>query len=170
MRSIINFLVILPLIGLIHELGHAFFVKIFGGKVTKIQFGWFGKKICSIGIFEINQGYFLGARITHSDLKLKNKLTVIITLMGGIIFNIVSVVIIDRLAFLYNPHYMNSISYDPVCIYIREFVKISISVIIVNALPVKFFKRNTDGRQIYQMLRYGKSRLFDDEVSVAGPK
>lgn len=54
MGNIVYPLVILPLVTLIHELGHAFFAKIFGRKVTKISLGLFGKKIFSIGVFEMN--------------------------------------------------------------------------------------------------------------------
>lgn len=90
------------------------------------------------------------------DLKLNNKLTNIIILLVGIIFNIVSVVIIHILASLYNPHYIYPMPDDPVYIYMRSFVIFSIFIVIVNALPIKLFKINTDGRKVYQLIRYEK--------------
>lgn len=158
----------MPLIFLIHELGHAFFVKIFGGQVTKITLGLLGKRILSVGIFQVNLWYFLGGKAEHRNLKIGNKFARGIILIGGLIFNIVSIILINKLGSLYNPKFMYTMVNDLLFNIMRAFVTYSIIIVIINALPIKLFSMNTDGRQLYQLIRYGNSKLYDDGNNLGG--
>lgn len=149
---IFGILVILPVILLIHEFGHISFVKFYGGKITNLTLGN-GKKILSVGIFDIRIFYFLSGKFTYDNLKVATKTSKAFILLGGLIFNIISIICAYWTAYIFNIH--NNII-------INLFLQYSIIFTILNSLPIKLNKMNTDGKQLYQLLKFGSSSLYDN--------
>jgi len=155
---ILGMLVILPLILIIHECGHAFFAKLFGGKVTNITIGY-GKKIYSKGILEIKLWYFINGFCSYKDLKTNSKASKIIIILGGIIFNVFSMALVFIPAFILYPSYNIDNTVVLASIF-HTFLEFSLMFVVFNSLPIKIFGMNSDGLQLYQLIRYGKSSFY----------
>lgn len=102
METIIGYVIALfifqPLNVFIHEIGHAFFVKIFGGNVFKIEVG-IGEPLIRIGSVQVNKQFFMfgicRCEYTPTDPSLlfeKVKLSFIA--LGGVIFNLMTIFIL----------------------------------------------------------------------------
>jgi len=142
-----------PIIILIHELGHAFFNFAFGGKTTKIVIGS-GKKLFSIGIFEVQSWYFLYG-ICMGDIPDDiSKVKKIIRLLGGVIFQFITGIILFLLiksGIIENSSRMG------------VFLSFSLYIAMSAIIPVTYADgSNSDGKQVYQVIRYGKSRFYDN--------
>ncbi len=144
-----------PVIVLIHELGHAFFCFIFGGKTTKIVIDS-GKKLFNIGIFEIRRWYYWYGRsmldIPDDISKLKN----VIILLGGVIFQFITGIILlqlIKLGIIENSNWMN------------VFLNFSFYIAMFAIVPVTYPNgSNSDGKYVYQIIKCGKSQSFGNEV------
>ena len=84
-----------PLNVLIHEVGHAFFIKAFGGKVFKIEIG-VGEPLLNVGIIQINKQFFLyglcRCEYNQKDpVSLKEKVKLSLIALGGITFNLITI-------------------------------------------------------------------------------
>lgn len=75
------------IIVLIHELGHAFFNFIFGGKTKKIVIGK-GKRLFNIGILEIRHWYFYSGQCSMKRPENDSKPLKIIMILGGVLFQL----------------------------------------------------------------------------------
>ena len=150
--------VVIPLIILIHEMGHAFFARIFGGEITNITLGM-GKKICTIGILDIRILYLAGGTSSYKNLKKDSKISKILILLGGVIFNIITMALVFVPALILYPKYNIESSLVLSTIF-HTFLEFSFMVILFNILPIKMINMNTDGLQLYQLIRYGKSSLY----------
>lgn len=146
---LIGFLFLLPIITLIHEGGHAFFAKLFGAEIKKIVVGK-GKTVLKLSKLEIKKIYFWPGYFTADKLG-HNKLTKIITLLGGILFNLASCLIIITLLELKIVKNNNLFSI---------FVSFSIFQALACFLPIRYLnKTNSDGLQIYQIIKTGTSNF-----------
>lgn len=147
---LIGVLIFMPIITLIHELGHAFFAKIFGAEIEKIVIGS-GKTFFTLGKFEIKTMYFWFGYF-QADILGNNKSTKIVTLLGGIIFNLASFSIVRILL------YIDIISNNT---FIRLFLAFSLYTIIAALIPIKYYNgMNSDGLQIYQIIKKGSSNFY----------
>lgn len=150
MDSIIDILVLLPLVLIIHELGHAFFVKIFGGKITNVVLGT-GKRVLEIGIFRLNLFYCAGAGVFYREIKKDTKFTRILIILGGVIFNGATILIISLMGDVFL-----SENYLLMRIYVISWV-----ALIYNLVPMRLLTgMNSDGKQLIQIIRYGKSEAI----------
>ena len=140
---IIGVFIFMPIITLIHELGHVFFAKIFGAEIKKIVIGS-GKTFLTLGKFEVktmyfNYGYFQADKLGNSKFKK------VITLLGGIIFNLASCLIIIILL------YIDILSKNDL---INIFIGFSLYTIIAALIPIKYFNdKNSDGLQICRIIK-----------------
>jgi hypothetical protein len=77
-----------PINTIIHELGHYFFYKCFGGKGSTIHIG-IGPKWFQIGTFMVIHRYyfFFGYIAYHTSIRDKNVIAKALIGLGGIIFN-----------------------------------------------------------------------------------
>ena len=70
MDFLINFVIIglfiFPFIALIHESGHAFFIKLFGGKIKEFAIGN-GETLWKVKAFSIKKAYFAGGRVVSEN-------------------------------------------------------------------------------------------------------
>ncbi|EQB86791.1 membrane-associated protease RseP (regulator of RpoE activity) [Clostridium punense] len=159
-NNILGFFVMLPIILLIHEFGHVFFVKLFGGKVTNITLG-FGKKIISIGILDIRLLYFVSGHFYYENLEKDSKGSRILILLGGLIFNAISMAIVFIPALILYPEY-DIYNIPMLATAFQTFLEFSFMFVIFNLLPIRLNNMNTDGLQLYQLIRYGKSSLYGE--------
>lgn len=160
---ILGTLIMLPLILLIHECGHAFFAKLFGGKVTDITIGY-GKLIYSKGILNIKSWYFVYGHCFWKDLKTNSKISKILIILGGIIFNVLS------MAFVFIPYLILYPKYniDDTVVFatiFHTFLEYSFSFVVFNLIPfrIPIFRMDNDGLQLYKLIKYGYSNTFIDE-------
>ena len=132
--------VIGPIIILIHEVGHVFFVKLFGGKTCRIVLGS-GKKILSLEKIDIYTLCFTGGICFYEDLKMDNKISQISIALGGIIFNIMAFFI----SILLLKHINN--------LYLTHFKNLNLILAIYNMLPLTVKNFDSDGKQLYKTLK-----------------
>ena len=88
-QTIITIFIIFPIVTLIHELGHAFFAKLFGAKEIKIELGT-GKPLIQTKSFQINQIFYWSGfcYFNLDELTKHKKIKRIFILLGGAIFNL----------------------------------------------------------------------------------
>ncbi|HZG70630.1 MAG TPA: hypothetical protein VEY51_03755 [Chondromyces sp.] len=140
------FFIVLPLTALIHAAGHAFFIWIFGGK-TNLILGR-GRKIFSIGILDIRTLYFIDSACYYEKIKKEKRWKHGLIYAGGIIFNALSIFLVNT--FIYMDIF-------PKHLFFYQFVYFSIYYIFYAVLPIDYGKNNpSDGKAIYEVLRYGK--------------
>ena len=97
MQTIVGYLLAVfifqPINLLVHEYGHAFFVKIFGGHISKIEIGT-GSPIVNIGHLRINKVFFLSGFCGYVDDAnfCDNRFKLSLIAMGGVIFNTLTII------------------------------------------------------------------------------
>jgi Zn-dependent protease len=147
----LSFLVILPIVTIIHELGHIISVKMFGGKISSITFGD-GKELLKIGIIEIKRLYFLGGKITHKKLENDRKYKRILIILSGPLLNLFTYIL-----FLVVSRYWGR------SFILSRLITFSLLFCVSNLIPFSFGKTNTDGKQILDLILYGKSVYYKKE-------
>lgn len=100
----IAILIYFPINIFIHECGHAFFVKVFGGDIKNIHIG-IGEPLFKRGNIIINKYFFMFglAEFESTSLKINNKFTQFLIGIGGVLFNVISLVIVILIFNLYDP-------------------------------------------------------------------
>lgn len=96
MKFIQAFFVVFPVVTLVHLLGHIFFAAIFGGKGIRIVIGS-GNLLFSLRFLEVRQFYFWYGGCEYTSLKHSNKVTKSLILLGGSIFNVASIFLVNFL-------------------------------------------------------------------------
>ncbi|GLB59992.1 hypothetical protein [Cytobacillus sp. NCCP-133] len=96
MKFIQAFFVVFPVVTLIHLLGHFFFAAIFGGKGIRVVIGS-GKLLFSLKFLEVRRFYFWYGGCEYTSLTYNNKLTKSLIFLGGSIFNVASIFIVNYL-------------------------------------------------------------------------
>ncbi len=143
-----------PIIVLIHELGHAFFNFIFGGKTKKIVIGK-GKRLFSIGILEIRRWYFYSGQCSVKSPENDSKPLTIIMLLGGVLFQLFTGIILLLLVKLGIIEHGN---------WLDVFLSFSFVMAVSAIIPITYPDgMNSDGKQIYQTIRYGTSQLYNNK-------
>ncbi|MGG2088983.1 site-2 protease family protein [Priestia aryabhattai] len=145
-KLLFSFLIVIPLVSVIHQLGHSLMAIILGGKVDftigqgRTIFRWKKIKIKSI--------YFLHSFCIYEKLKYDNRFTHACVYAGGAIANLTSILLVYGLIML-GVFSKNLFSY--------QFVYFSIYYIVFSLLPFEYSETSlSDGRAIYDALRYGK--------------
>jgi len=142
---IIEMLIIFPLITIIHEIGHVIPVLLYGGKITNIKLGQ-GKKIINIGCIQINRFYFYGGSFSYKEFEEKNRFREIMIMFSGPLLNLLTGILF---------FYIGVMSRNLVLFY--SLIKLSILSFFFNLLPLSFRFGNTDGMQILQLIKFGRS-------------
>lgn len=145
-KLLFSFLIVIPLVSVIHQLGHSLMAIILGGRVDftigqgKTIFKWKKIKIKSI--------YFLHSFCIYEKLKYDNRFTHACVYAGGTIANLASILLVYGLIML-GVLSKNLFSY--------QFVYFSIYYIVFSLLPFEYSETSlSDGRAIYDALSYGK--------------
>lgn len=152
---IIAVIILNPIAILIHELGHCMWVKIFGATVTRINIG-IGDKVFSIGKLHINRGYFQGGNFYYNNLNKPTKVRIIFILLGGVLANLIIFCVLFIL------HFYLSLNR-----YVYLFAIVNFYNTIFNLLPITVNGMNLDGKQIYNIIKCGKSTLYKEREDEA---
>lgn len=152
MTFVIAFFVTLPLVALIHSLGHLFFARLFGGKI-KLILGR-GRTLFSFKLFELRLIYFFDSACHYQQLKINNKFTHSLVHAGGIIFNVISIILVNSFIHL---------GIFPKHLFFYQFVYFSVYYIFYALLPVQYGDNHySDGKSIMTIIRNGTPPdLFD---------
>ncbi|WP_335872988.1 hypothetical protein [Bacillus sp. 2205SS5-2] len=148
----ISVLIILPLVNLIHQSGHAVFARMFGGKVA-LTLGR-GKHFFSIGELEVKRIYFLDAFNQYEKLKVDTRWSHTLVYAGGAFFNLFPVLIVNALVF------NGFIEWHPL---LDKFTYFSAYFIFFSLFPVQYSEEHpSDGWAIYSIWKHGiKSDTID---------
>ncbi|MTI47892.1 M50 family metallopeptidase [Sporosalibacterium faouarense] len=144
---IIAIFIFMPIITLIHEIGHACISKLFGCKIKKIVIGK-GKTIVRLGFLEIRKIYFFAGRYEAYN-GAKTRTGRVMVHIGGVLFNLFSILIVIVLISneIFRSHRL-----------LIVFINMSIYVIIACIIPITYLDgSNSDGKQIYHTIKYGES-------------
>ena len=145
-KNFILTLLLMPFIVFIHELGHGFFVKLFRGQINRIGFGT-GKSVFQIKKFHIGSQFKLFGYIHYTFSKKISLSKEILVLLGGVIFNFMTGIVIWLLISYY----------DIASTLLGLSITISFVMVIINLLPMTFSDgTESDGKQILTLLK--KSR------------
>lgn len=141
-----SLLLIYPLVVFIHEMGHAFFVWVFGGRF-RLMLGR-GKQLFQKGPFSLHIMYFLDSFCDYAKLKRSNRLTHSLVHAGGILFNLASVLVLNLL--ISNGYLVEHKVFE-------QFSYFSVWLAAFSLVPVDYGDENySDGLAIYYVLRYRK--------------
>lgn len=145
-KLLFSFLIVIPLVSVIHQLGHSLMAICLGGRIDftigqgRTIFRWKKIKIKSI--------YFLHSFCIYEKLKYDNRFTHACVYAGGTIANLASILLVYGLI-MWGVLSKNLFSY--------QFVYFSIYYIVFSLLPFEYSETSlSDGRAIYDALRYGK--------------
>lgn len=95
-KFFLSFFLVLPIVTVIHEMGHYFFAKLFGGKVI-VHIGT-GNILFKFGSMRIRKLYFYDGWCEYISLSKKaSKLDKVLVYLGGSLFNILSIFILNTL-------------------------------------------------------------------------
>lgn len=147
MDFLINFIIITlfisPTIALIHEAGHAFFLKIFGAKVSEFSIGN-GNTLLQINNFLIKKVYFFGGRVFSENHEKLSKSQKTCYYLGGVFFNFISAIVLHLLTgyeFLVFRNYLDS------------FIFVSYLTVLINLIPLNTIIGATDGKQLIELYK-----------------
>ncbi|WP_284139385.1 MULTISPECIES: hypothetical protein [unclassified Virgibacillus] len=147
------FFVLLPLVTLIHQLGHYLMALLFGGN-SELVVGR-GKTLFEIGTsIKVRAFYFLDSACHYESLKIDNRLTHILVHAGGILLNLISVIIVNSLIM---------IGWLPELQFFYQFGYFSVYYIFFALFPVQYSETHaSDGKQIINIFKkYEPSDIFD---------
>ncbi|CAG9621272.1 hypothetical protein [Sutcliffiella rhizosphaerae] len=95
-KFFLSFFLVLPLVTILHQLGHFFFAKLFGGTVN-IHIGT-GNILFKVGSFKIRKLYFYDGWCEYINVSRgTRKIEKIFVYLGGSIFNISSILLLNGL-------------------------------------------------------------------------
>lgn len=151
-QGVIAVIILFPIFIVMHEIGHCICAMLMGGKITHIRLG-LGPKLIKIGLLTINIYYFAGGEFGYKDLKFKSKKSRVFILLGGVLMNLILGII-----FLLIPNPKNVM----VGVLFDLATKVNFFIFICNLIPIKMNGMNTDGKQIFDILKYGKSTLWGE--------
>ncbi|KUP04503.1 membrane protein [Bacillus coahuilensis m2-6] len=138
--------ILLPIVSVIHQLGHVIFAWLFGGN-AKFIVGR-GKRLVKIGEIEVNRVYFLDAFCEYKNLKWDNRWTHSIVYLGGVTFNVVPVFILNT--------FIHKGIVPPSAIF-EQFGYFSIYFAFFALIPIYYGKGHpSDGRALYEIWKHGK--------------
>jgi hypothetical protein len=130
---------------IIHELGHAFFVKIFRGKVNGLGIGMFGETFYEFKRFYIKKDFYRGSIMWELPINIKDY-QLILVYFGGPLFNLITGLVCWIFG---NPEYKY---------YYDLIMNISFVMAFINLLP--FYHSSSmksDGRGILDVFKERKT-------------
>jgi len=147
MDFLINFVIIalfiFPFIALIHESGHAFFVKLFGGEISEFAIGN-GEILWKKNVFAIKQAYFVGGRVVPKNIEKLSKTQKAFLFLGGVIFNFLSAFVFDLFTGYEFGVFRN---------YLDSFIFVSYLNVVINLVPLTTIIGTSDGKKLVVLLR-----------------
>lgn len=144
MKFMQAFFIVFPVVTLLHLLGHIFFAAIFGGNGIRIVIGS-GKQLFSLTFLEVNRFYFWYGGCEFTSLKYNNKITKSLIFLGGSIFNVASIFIVN---------YLIRMDILEASVLWYQFVYFSFYFMFFALLPMDFPDgTHSDGKAMYKLWR-----------------
>ena len=132
------FFVLLPLVSLIHQLGHYLMALLFGGR-SEIILGR-GKLLFKLGTIQVNRYYFLDSYCHYESLKKNTRLTHILVHAGGVLLNLISILLVNLFII---------IGWLPEAQFFYQFGYFTIYYMFFSLFPVQYSEKHaSDGKQI----------------------
>lgn len=143
-KFLLAFFIVMPVISILHELGHVVFAWLMGGKNIRISIGS-GKPILQLGMLEIRKYYFWYGLCTFDNLKKRERFSNILIFSGGVFFNIIGIII---MGIFINTGILET------NIFTYQFTYFSWYYIIFALLPMPYPDGNlSDGKIIFDLIR-----------------
>lgn len=150
----VSIFIILPLVSMIHEIGHLFFAFLFKAKNQTLDIGC-GKPVFKIGRLCFRKYYFFYSWCQFERLENNSKLNYILVYAGPMIFNIFAAIMINGL-----------VQYDLIAAqkFWNLFVYYSIYFVLFDVIPMRYPDgQPSNGLVVFEMLKYGKRATFQKE-------
>lgn len=145
MDFLINFVIIalfiFPFIALIHESGHVFFVKIFGGEISEFAIGN-GEVLWKKNTFTIKKVYFVGGRVVANNVEEFSNTQKAFFILGGVIFNFLFAFVLDLFTGYKFWVFRN---------YLDSFIFVSYLNVVINLIPFTTIIGTTDGKKLVEL-------------------
>jgi len=139
----LSFFLVLPLVTIIHQLGHMFFAKLFGGRVN-MHIGT-GKVLAKMGPLHIRRLYFYDGWCEYIALSKKDsRWQLILIYLGGSIFNIGGILLLNGLILVRE--------IEPT-IFTYQFVYFSFYFVFFSLFPVWHGEHPNDGMAVWNIIR-----------------
>lgn len=147
-KFLLGFFIVLPVISILHELGHVMFAWLMGGKNIKVSIGS-GKPILKLGMLEIRKYYFWYGLCTFDNLRKRERLSNILIFSGGVLFNILGIAVVSMLV---NSNVLEA------NLFTYQFTYFSWYYVIFALLPMPYPDGNySDGKIIYDLIKNRKN-------------
>lgn len=146
------FFVLLPLVAMIHQLGHYLMARLFGGK-SEIILGR-GRLLFKLGTIKVNRLYFLDSYCHYDALKINNRLSNLLVHAGGVISNLLSILLLNATILF---------GWLPETQFFYQFGYFTIYYMFFSLFPIQYSEKHaSDGKQIINIFRkYPPSNTFD---------
>lgn len=139
----LSFFIVLPLVTILHQLGHMFFATLFGGKVN-MHLGT-GKVLFKIGPLHIRRLYFYEGYFEYVAIaNRESRWQLILIYLGGSMFNILSILLLNGLILFRE--------IDP-NIFTYQFVYFSFYFVFFSLFPVWHGEYPSDGMAVWNIIR-----------------
>ena len=153
-KFFLAFFLVMPVISILHEMGHVFFAWLMGGKKIRVTVGT-GKPILHLGIFDIRQYYFWYGVCTFENIERKQKYSNVLIFSGGALFNFIGTFVVMYL--------IEEKIIDPGML-TYQFTYFSLYYIFFALLPMPYPDGNySDGKIILDLLR-GKEEVVQQRT------
>ncbi|MFC3041653.1 hypothetical protein ACFOGI_15520 [Virgibacillus xinjiangensis] len=144
--------IILPIVSIIRELGYLFTSKILGAKEAKITIGS-GPNLFKFSIFEIRKYYFIYSWCSYDELRKDTKWAHILLYASPMLANLIT-------AFVINALLANGLLEMET--FWSRFIFYALYFVLFDAIPLYYPDgQPSNGRVIYDLLRYGKRSDFE---------
>jgi len=153
-KFLLAFFLILPVISLLHELGHVFFAWVMGGKNIRVTIGS-GKPVFSFGMLEIRQYSFWYGLCTFENVWRNETFSNVLIFSGGALFNLIAAIVVISL--------IENKVLDP-NLFTYQFTYFSMYYIFFALVPMPYPDGNySDGKIILDLLR-GKTEMIQEKT------
>lgn len=157
LKFLISFFLILPIVTFVHLAGHIFFVTIFGGTKRRIVIGS-GTKLFSFWNIEIRKYYFWNGACEFETLKYDNQFTNSLIYLGGSLFNLASIFIVN---FLIRQQILE------VSVFWYQFIYFSFYILFFSLFPMYFADGSpSDGKAVILALKNENKDKITDDIQI----
>ncbi|KAA0957579.1 hypothetical protein FQ085_05845 [Planococcus sp. ANT_H30] len=147
MNFLVNFIIIglfiFPFVAFIHEIGHAFFLKLFGGKINGFSIGN-GKILWKKNNFNIRNAYFAGGRVVPNTINGMSTTQKSFFFLGGVLFNLISALVLD----VTTGYELGVFRH-----YLDSFIFVSYLNVFINLVPLTTIFGDTDGKKLVELYK-----------------
>lgn len=156
-KFVISFFLIFPITTFIHLSGHIFFVAVFGGTEKKMIIGC-GNKLFSFRRIEIRKFYFWNGACEFKTLKYDNRVTNMFIYIGGALFNLISMIVVNSLV---------QMGIFKESVFTSQFIYFSFYVLFFSLFPMSFQNGSpSDGKAAVLSLKKQHDDKITDDIQI----